>query len=154
MFERRLSDKHTKDFLIPNTPRISRLYQLPKLHKVGIPGRQIVAYNGCPTDNISWFVDHYLKPLTVRIPSYIRDMTDFLNKLRELPPLPSRSLSVTLDGFSLYTNITHDEGIKSCEEALNTRLDQSLPTEDLCHLIKLILTRNAFTINETFYLQQ
>ena len=154
MFERRLIDKHTKEFLTPNAPKISRLYLLPKLHKTGIPGRPIVASNGCPTENISRFVDHYLQPLTVCIPSYIRDTTDFLSKLRELPPLPSGSLLVTLDVSSLYTNIPHDEGIKACEEALNTRIDQSLPTEDLCHLIKLILTRNAFIFNEAFYLQQ
>ena len=61
---------------------------------------------------------------------------------------------VTLDVSSLYTNIPHDEGIKACEEALDTRIDQSLPTEDLCHHIKLILTRNAFIFNEAFYLQQ
>ena len=154
MFERKLINKHTKDFLIPHSPKISRLYLLPKLHKVGIPGRPIVASNGSPTENISRFVDYYLQPLTVCIPSYIRDTTDFLNKLRELPPLPSGSLLVTLDVSSLYTNIPHVEGIKACEEALDTRPDQSLPTEDLCHLIKLILTRNAFTFNEAFYLQQ
>ena len=154
MFERRLITKHTKDFLIPHSPKTSRLYLLPKLHKVGIPGRPIVASNGCPTENISRFVDYHLQPLTTRIPSYVRDTTDFLNKLRELPPLPSGSLLVTLDVSSLYTNIPHDEGIKACEEALDTRIDQSLPTEDLCHLIKLILTRNAFIFNEAFYLQQ
>ena len=44
--------------------------------------------------------------------------------------------------------------IKECEEALDSRIDQSLLTEDLCHLIKLFLTRNAFTFNEAFYLQQ
>ena len=154
MFERRLINRHTKDFLIPRSPKISRLYLLPKLHKAGVPGRPIVASNGCPTENISRFVDYYLQPLTVCIPSYIRDTTDFLNKLRELPPLPSDSLLVTLDVSSLYTNIPHDEGIKACEEALNTRTDQSLPTEDLCHLIKLILSKNAFTFNQAFYLQR
>ena len=113
-----------------------------------------MALNGCPTENISRFADHYLQPLTACIPSYIRDTADFFNKLRELPPLPSGSHLVTLDVSSLYTNIPHDKGIKACEEALNTRTDQSLSTEDLYHLIKLILTKNAFTFNEAFYLKQ
>ena len=131
MFKRRLINKHTKDFLISRSPKISRLYLLPKLHKVGIPGRPIVVSNGCPTENISWFVDHYLQPLTVCIPSYIQEMMEFLNKFHELPPLPSGSLLVTQDVSMLYRKIPHDEGIKTCEEALNTRIDQSLPNEDL-----------------------
>ena len=88
------------------------------------------------------------------IPSYIRDTTDFLNELRELPPLPCGSFLITPNVSSLYTNIPHDEGIKTCEGALNTRIDQWLPTEDLCHLINLILARNTFTFNQELYLQQ
>ena len=81
--------------------------------------------------------------------------THFLNKLHELPPLTSGSLLVILDVCLLYyTNIPHDEGIRACEEALDSRIDQSLPTKDICHLIKLILTTNAFTFNDAFYLQQ
>ena len=137
MFDRGLINKHTKDFLAPRSPKIASLYLLPKLHKPDIPGRPIVASNGSPTENISCFVDYFLQPLTVGIPSYIWDTTDFLNKLHELPLLPSGSLLVTLDVSSLYTNIPHDEGIQACEEALNSRTDQSLPTGDLCNLIQL-----------------
>ena len=61
-------------------------------------------------------------------------MTDFLNKLKDLPTLPPDSLLVTLDVSSLYTNIPHGEGIKACEEFLNARADQSLPTKDLCNI--------------------
>ena len=120
-------DKKVKNFLSPSSPRISRLYLLPKLHKPGIPGRPRVSSCGSPTENISRFVDHFLQPLTRDLPSYIRDTTDFLQKLRELPALSSESLLVTLDVSSLYTNIPHDEGINACEEFLNTRTDQSPP---------------------------
>ena len=154
MFEKRLINKHTKDFLISHSPKIARLYLLPKLHKDGIPRRPIVASNGSPTENITRFVDYFLQPLMVCMPSYIQDTMNFLNKLCKFPSLLSGSLLVILDVSSLYTNILHDEGIKACKEALDTRPDQSFPTEDLCHLIKLILTRNALTVNDSFYLQQ
>ena len=36
-------DKTIKDYLSPSSPKISRLYLLPKLHKPGIPGRRIVS---------------------------------------------------------------------------------------------------------------
>ena len=35
-------NKKVKDLLIPSSPKISRLYLLPKLHKPGIPGRPTV----------------------------------------------------------------------------------------------------------------
>ena len=111
MYLNRVIEKNVKDFLIPNSPRISRLYLLPKLHEPGIPGKPIVSFCGSPTENISHFVDYFLQLLTRALPSHIQDTTDFLLKLWELPVLPSESLLVTLDDSSLYTNIPHDEGI-------------------------------------------
>ena len=55
-------NKKVKIFLSPTSPRILRLYFLPKLHKPGIPGRPIVSSCGLPTENISRFVDNFLQP--------------------------------------------------------------------------------------------
>ena len=83
----------------------------------------------------------------------IRDTTDFLNRLRRLPPLPPGMLMVTLDVSSFYTNIPHEEGIKTCEEFLISR-DLLIPsTADLCHLVQLMLTKNCFLFNENHCLQ-
>lgn len=71
--------------------------------------------NGAPTENISWYVEHFLQPLVTEVSSYIPDTTDILNKLQRLPPLPMGSLLVTLDISSLYTNTPHDEGITACD---------------------------------------
>ena len=59
-----------------------------------------------------------------------------------------RILLVTLDVSSLYTNILHDKGVNVCKEFLNTRIDQSPLTKDLCQLIQLILENNVFTLTE------
>ena len=60
---------------------------------------------------------------------------------------------VTLDVSSLYTNICLEEGVKTCEELLNSRELLVPPTADLCHLVQLILTVNCFLLNENHYLQ-
>ena len=39
------------------------------------------------------------------------------------------------------------------QETLNYRADLSPPTDDPCHLIKLILSMNVFTFNKEYYLQ-
>ena len=144
---------YTKNYLVPHHSRTARFYLLPKIHKPGNPGKPIVSSCGAPTERISQFVDYYLHPLVTRVPSYIQDTTDFLVKLKQLPSLPDATLLATLDVSSLYTNIPHQEGITACEEALNSRAVQEPPTGDLCHLIKLILTRNNFSFNCNHYLQ-
>ena len=138
MFHRRLIDKKTRKFLILRQPQVARFYLLPKIHKPGNPGRPIVASNGAPTENISRFVDFFLQPNVVHLQSYIRDTTDFINKLRRLPILPQDCLLVTLDVSSLYTNIPHEEGIKACEEFLNQWESQVPPTVDHSQLIQLV----------------
>ena len=140
---------NVKNYLIPRHRRTVRFYLLPKIHTPGNPGRPIVSLNGAPTENTSRFVDCFLQPLT----TYIRDTTDFLNTLRKLPALPPGTLMVTLNISNLYTNIPHEEGIKPCEEFLNSR-ELLIPSRaDLFHLVRLILTINFFLFNENHYLQ-
>ena len=67
--------------------------------------------------------------------------------------LPNNALLVILDVASLCTNIPHQESIIACEEALNSRDNLSPPTDNHCHLIKLILSTNVFTFNKEYYLQ-
>ena len=59
----------------------------------------------------------------------------------------------TLDVTSIYTNIPHSEGIEAYRTALNSCRTRQPPTDDLIHLIELILTRNSFIFGEDHYLQ-
>ena len=65
------------------------------------------------TENGSAFLDGILKPHMESLPSYIKDTTDFITKIRQLPPLSEDSFLVTLDVGSLYSNIPHNEGIEA-----------------------------------------
>ena len=123
--------------------RTARFYLLPKIHKPGNPGRPIVSSCGAPTEKISQFVDYHLRPLVENLPSFIKDTISFITKLQSLNNIPEGSFLVTLDVSSLYTNIPYQEGIEACTEALNTRIIQQLPTEDLAELINQILTRTT-----------
>ena len=153
MVSRHSIDKKTMASLLVKNSKPSRFYILPKIHKPGNPGRPIVSSCGSSTEGILHFVDYHLAPLVKEIPSFIKDTTDFLNRIETIDNLPSDTLLVTLDVRSLYTNIPHSEGIEACRAALNTRQVLQPPTEDLIHLIKLILTKNNFTFEEEHYLQ-
>ncbi len=101
-----------KQYLTSTHGRTSELYLLPKIHKdnfskSNLVSRPIMSANGCPTEKISQFVDHFLNPTMSKLPAYIRDTTDFLNKIKDCQNLPPQTLLVTLDVESLYTNIPH-----------------------------------------------
>ena len=63
MLRDKMIDDNTKRFLIQSNPKPGRFYILPKIHKTGNPGRPIVSSNSHPSERISQFVDHHLKPL-------------------------------------------------------------------------------------------
>jgi hypothetical protein len=72
-------DERVRDYLIEPTSKAARLYFLPKIHK-GIsppPGRPVVSGNGCPTEKISSFVDHFLNPTTKLIKSHVTLHTSY-----------------------------------------------------------------------------
>ena len=97
MHKDKLINDKTKQYLIQSDVKPGRFYILPKVHKPGNPGRPIVSSNSHPTERLSHFVDYYLQPLVHKLPSFVKDTNDFLNKLLTMDNLPANSLLVTLD---------------------------------------------------------
>ena len=100
---------------------------LPKIHKVNNPGRPAVFSVNSHTEKLSAYVDECLRSLAEKLPSYIRDTSDFIRQLRVLGQLPARCYLATLDVSSLYTNIDIDEGLSIVEEELE-KANQIRPT--------------------------
>ncbi len=75
-------DKDTHSYLSPSNPTCLRFYILPKIHKnrQNPPGRPIVSANNHPTERISEYVSDILNPLVFKLPSSLKDTTDFLKK--------------------------------------------------------------------------
>ena len=149
-------DERTAKQLKPKNPRTPKLYFLPKIHKPGNPGRPIVSSIGCHTENISKYVDFHLQPINQSLPSYIKDSTNFLNKLDALPnELPENSIMVTMDVRSLYTNVPNNEGIEAVRHYLRKRNKpgDGILSKVLSKLLLLILTLNNFVFNEKNYVQ-
>ena len=68
------------------------------------PGRPVVSDFSSDSFHISELVDHFIKPLSNRHPSYVKDTWDLLDKLRDTE-VPSNPILVTADVQSLYANI-------------------------------------------------
>ena len=155
MFKDRHLKKDSMEYLVPRNPRTARFYHQPKIHEhtVPVPGRPIVSSCGTPTEHISEYVDYHLQPLVIQTRSYLKDTTDFLQKLTAISELPACCILVTLDISSLYTNIPYDEGISACSRALETRPFPDPPTSYLLKMMEQILMLNCFEFNNEQYLQ-
>ena len=94
---------------------------------------------------ISQFVDTQAKHLVPEIPSYIQDTPDLLRHLEQFKNtrFPEGIFPVSIDVVGLYNNIPNEEGLKAFEETLNTRKDQSIPTDLLIKLKRVVLTKNS-----------
>ena len=153
--EKKLLPQEHITFISPKNCRTPLFYLLPKILKANNPGRPIVSACDSPTEKISLYLESYPKPLTLKVRSYIRDTSDFLQKLKELGQIHKDSLLVTIDVVSLYTNIPHKDGIRATKYALETRQSKEPKTwvQVLLRLLHFILTKTAFKFNDKFYEQ-
>ena len=133
-------------------PKPPKFYTLPKIHKKSNPGRPVISSIGCHTTNISKYVDHHLQEHVSKLPSYVKDTTDFINKIKDLT-VPDNAILVTMDVSSLYTNIPNDEGIEAVRETLSQNNYPTTINHVITTFLKLILILNNFVFNGYHYIQ-
>ena len=133
-------------------PTFGRFYLLHK-RMYDIPEKPVISNCRFYTENISAFLDHHLKPITMQVKSYIRDTNDFLKKLRDLPSLPQDSIICTIDIVGLYRSIPNEEGLRFLRNVLEKRSNKNVSTDTLIELAELLLLNNYFEFNER-YLKQ
>ncbi len=141
------------EFLRPTKCRTSQFYFLPKIHKIQVKGRPIISGNGCPTERISAFVDEHIKQHVPTFPSYVKDTTDFIKKIRNLKT-NKRIILVTMDVSSLYTNIPNHEGKTAIYRTLREQgYNGKASIESLMALLDCVLHMNNFEFAGENYLQ-
>ena len=123
---------------------------------LGYPSRPIVSACNSSTDNISKYIDYVFKPLMQSLSSYVKDTTNFIQKLKSFKLSQANSHLVTLDMSSLYTNIPHNDCLDACRHFLtgDTCTRNQLPIDCSLSLIRLILENNHFQFNNDNYLQK
>lgn len=114
----------------------------------------LLPYEKCFHYRITWMQSKsHLQPVLTKIPNYLRDTTDFLCQLQDIPPLGEEPLLVTMDVSSRYTSITHDEGTQAIKKILSQTESTKELCEPMCRLIEFILTHNVtLTVTRCSYL--
>ena len=154
MLKEGLISKDMKEYLVPKHPGSGKLRGNPKLHKQGNPYRTIVNGIGTVTERMAEISERELNDYVESTPSYIRDTTDFLNRLTEIPsPLPESVILFCFDVVKLYPSIPRTEGIAACKEALDARCNPDIPTKAVTNMIETV-DNNVFQFNNKEYLQK
>lgn len=134
-------------------PVVGRFYMLPKLHKIGNPGRPIISGIGTITEPISGYIDYLIRDIPPQFPSYLRDTNHFLQEIEGMV-LPDGAFLVTLDVTSLYTNIPHSDGISALIQSYNEHREEDSPSPRVVEVLtRLVLELNSFEFENKYFLQ-
>ena len=154
MYKRQSFKKEMKGYFLPIDTRPGRVQGNPKVHKTNNPLRVIITGRHGTTENIAEFVEKELSENFSNLPSFIKESTDFLNKLNYIPqPLPYNTIMLCLDVKALYPSVPREEAKRACRKALNKRTNHNLPTDDALQLIDKVLENNIFSFNNNHYVQ-
>ena len=97
LFKNGLMKRNWVDFCQPpNQTRTSRLYFLKKIHKNPMGIRPIVSSCNSITEPISQFVDKWLQTYVHKLPSYLKDSSQFINVVRILTTNQTKRLLLEL----------------------------------------------------------
>ena len=112
-----------------------QIYGLPKVDKVGVPLRPIVAAIGSPPHLLAKELTRIRSPLAGKGPSHVRNSANFVQRIRQTP-LAETDIVISFDVVSLFTNVPVDEALLVIAEGLqqDTTLEErtSIPIPDLC----------------------
>ena len=152
-----ISEKELQHFKYKykKTTSLGKMYLLPKIYKrlYNVPGKPVISNRGTPTEKVSEFLDHHLKPVMQKGDSYIKDTGDFLNKIKNINAIPENAILVTADVVGLSPSIPHQAGLEALREALEKRKTHKAPTSKLIKMAEFVLKNNYFQFSDKVYQQ-
>ncbi len=93
---------------------------------------------------VSSYLDHVMAPLVRNLPSYIKDTKHALQIFQNIHFSGTHKFIFTMDVKSLYTVISHHDGLRALKFFLDKRPVQEPSTSVLVRLAELVLTLNNF----------
>ena len=80
--------------------------------------------------------------------SYVKDSSDFKNKLKMLGKLCENITLVTADVAALYLSIPHEDGLETLRERLYKSENLKLTVNDIVKVVEFVLKNDIFEFNE------
>ena len=132
----------------------SRLYGLPKIHKVGHPVRAIVSYVGSPTYNLASIFSNVISKNVTPPQSKVINSFKLVEKLKNVT-IPDNSVLASLDAVSLFTNVPKEtavSAVKSRWREIQPKV--KMPWEDFEEGLRLCLNSTDFNFNDVTFLKK
>ena len=134
----------------PDAKSVAKFYMTFKVHKENEHGKappETPIYSGCGSmyENVSKYIEHFIKDPGTTHATYLKDTLDFLQYMiavNRLGELPKYALLLTMDVVGLFTNIPEKDGIIAVREALEETRNNEVNTELIVRLLPLILQNN------------
>ncbi|CAC5402835.1 unnamed protein product [Mytilus coruscus] len=142
LYKREIIDKDMKKYLLPKGTCPGKVQANPKIVQKK------------SSEKIAEIVENELSENVRNLPTYIKDTTDFLNKLNAVQrPLPDNAIMFCLDVTKLYPSVPRKEAREACKTASENRSDISISTEDVLKMMDLVIENNNFSFNGKHFLQ-
>ena len=136
--------------------RTHQLYGLSKLHKKPLAWRPIISCVCGELEAVSKWLDYQLRRITKYVPTYLRDSQEAVDSLRAMGALPANARLSTSDATAMYMNIEPAVGIAAVKSWLfnfENELPKGFPTRIVVAALELVMTRNTFQFDDTFWQQ-
>jgi hypothetical protein len=132
---------------------ISKMYGLPKIHKVGVPFKPIVSCINSPTYNLSRFYGDVINNVLYKTESFVRNSEEFKDFLLSIR-IPEGYSIISLDVQSLFTSIDSESVIECVRSRWNhISHHTSLPLARFLEGLELILDNCFFVFDGITYHQ-
>jgi len=147
--------KHLNNNLIQY--RVGKFKINPKIHKIKLGIRPIIASINHPTSRMSFVLDFIFKPLVEETEIVLKDSQNLLQDANEISFEENENIHINTGDFeSLYTNM---DSSKTTEEICNFLTIKKFKNEHISifgimMFLKLIFECNVFKFNKDYYIQQ
>ena len=129
-----------------------------KTHKTDNPLRLIICCCGTAIERLSTFTEFYLKPLSQNLPSFVKDSTDFINKIEALNERKGSAHSwlfaLSWDVVLIFPNIDNNLGIAAARKALDSRPNKFQSTDCIVEADEICLRVNNCQFFEQNFVQK
>ena len=138
-------------------PQQERCYGLPKLYKNNMPMHPIVSVCGTATWSTAKFITKILQNCCGKTSSFVKDSTNFIQKIKHLSITPQEETLVHFHVSSLFTTYQHMLHYKLSIPKLSISThftnDCKIPTEKFIKFLEFTIINCIFCFNKKFYKQ-
>jgi hypothetical protein len=112
---------------------------------------------GSLLEGVSKWLDYHIKDIMPLVPTVLRDSYHLLKELKNMERLPPNAWLFMCNAVSMYTNINTKHAVSMFMKWIEEHSDELPPTFPkvlFLKLLELVMSKNMFQFNNTFYQQE